>query len=277
MQSIWTRRSVRTFSPNPIEEAHIEALDALVESVNLRTGPYGTAYRILHLVTEGDEGVPRKIGTYGVIKGQRGYLVGICQDQKEALLDIGHAMEECVLHLTGMGIGTCWLGGTFSRSSIEEMVNPGEDEIIAAVIPYGYPTGRKRIMESMMKRAARSSSRLPFDDLFSSFGDDIDGPVRECLEAVRQAPSSMNNQPWRAVVDAGKVHLLMNRGGMLKSRLYTRMRHIDMGIAMQHLEAAASEMFPTAQWIFEDDLEGIPDEFLYIATLVIDAGTLRFP
>jgi len=44
-----------------------------------------------------------------------------------------------MLHLVDMGPGTCWLGGTFKRSELAEILNTSEDVVIPAITPVGYP------------------------------------------------------------------------------------------------------------------------------------------
>jgi len=34
------------------------------------------------------------------------------------LEDFGYLMEEAILFATGLGLGTCWLGGSFTKSGL---------------------------------------------------------------------------------------------------------------------------------------------------------------
>lgn len=239
------RRSVRTFSPERLDKGHRSQLQSYLE--NITEGPFGHTPRIVDVPVTGDKGEGRRIGTYGVIKGPQGYLVGICRLQREPLMDLGHIMQGAVLLLTSLGVGTCWLGGTFRRSDIEANVDLMDGEEIAAVIPYGYPAGKSRALEGLMKKAAGSSKRMAFDELFTFTGGSSE-EMCGCLEAVRLAPSSMNNQPWRAIVENDDVHLFMVLPRMVKAEAGLNMRYLDIGIAMRHLEGVCRESFGQVEW-----------------------------
>lgn len=238
------RRSVRTFSPEPLNPEHRDVIECVIGSSVDSKAPFGTVPRIIHM-DAGDDDPPR-IGTYGVIKGPKGYLVGICENRREGEIDLGYVMENIVLRLTGMGIGTCWLGGTFKKTQIKDIIDLRENEVVAALIPYGYPADRGRLVERLMKMAAGSSQRKPIDELFDRT-EVMDESLTECLEGVRLAPSSLNNQPWRGRVESDRVHLCMELPKKQDDTLM-RMRHLDMGIAMQHLEAVCNENFGDAVW-----------------------------
>jgi len=60
------------------------------------------------------------------------------------------------------------------------------------------------------------------------------------LEMVRLAPSAVNRQPWRIVLDKHAAHFYLLRakgmgGGVLD------MQKIDLGIALCHFDLAAQE------------------------------------
>ena len=48
-------------------------------------------------------------------------------------------MEKAILYATGLGLGSCWLGGTFRRSRFAERISARSDEIVPAVASLGYP------------------------------------------------------------------------------------------------------------------------------------------
>ena len=264
------RKSVRTFSPEPLEDAHRIHLESHLESIG--EGPFRHVSRIMDAPAADGNDEGQQIGTYGVIKGQQGYLVGICRPSRESLMDLGYNMQGAVLLLSSLGIGTCWLGGTFKRSDIKDYVDLEDDEGIAAVIPYGYPAEKARVIEGLMKKAAGSSKRRAFNELFT-VAEEADEGVFECLEAVRLAPSSMNNQPWRAVVDGRGIHLFMALPGRIRVEAGLNMRYLDIGIAMYHLEGVCKESFGCVGWENDErgsQLGGQGTE--YVATLKIGKG-----
>ncbi len=274
MNTIMQRGSVRTYDDMDVKEEHKARMHSLLEKANSERGPFGTSYRIQDLPMETSAEKAVKVGTYGVIKGQKGFLVGICDLSRESLIDLGKALQEMVLELTSMGIGTCWLGGTFKRSDLAGPIDLNERENIAVLISYGYPAKRKRLVEGLMKAAAGSKNRkepgeLFFSEGFSPLEEEMPSYLENLLEAVRLAPSAMNKQPWRVIVADDELLLNLQRPTKTDGRAMN-MKYLDMGIAMAHLETASRLNELVSEW--ETEGTGIVnDEGLeFIATLRLD-------
>jgi len=218
------------------------------------SGPFGTASRISLIAAEGDDAtLLKQLGTYGIIKKPSAFIMGAIHDTPGALEDFGYRMESIVLAATGSGIGTCWLGGTFSRGSFAARMKLEHDEIMPAVVAAGYAAER-RIFESAVRSFARADHRLPWNRLF--FIDDFSKPLApdsagvyaDALEMVRLGPSASNHQPWRIVKqgDLDIYHFYLERRESYRernSRLFgmADMQRIDMGIALCHFELTARE------------------------------------
>ena len=150
----------------------------------------------------GDREALKRLGTYGFIKGATGFLVGAVRRAPRDAEDYGYLVEQAILHATGLGLGTCWLGGTFTRQVRGSPGRPCRDEIMPAVISLGYPAddGAARVREREAGSRRLPASSLFFDERFDAplalaSGD----PFAATLEAVRMAPSASNKQPWRLV------------------------------------------------------------------------------
>jgi len=240
-------------------------------------GPFSSSPRVLNLELSDRELDRIKISTYGIIKGQRGFLVGVCRNDDKELIDLAHKLEDIVLRLTAVGIGTCWLSGTFKRGDVMDRVELSEGEIIAALIPYGYPSERKRLIEGLVTGSAQSHKRKPVDRLF--FHGDFSRPVEDAedsgfadlIESVRLAPSSMNKQPWRLVLDDGMVHLYLQRSAnYISDRFGFDLHMLDMGIAMRHMELACEIHGQDVEWVLHGpDIASANGGMVHIASLAI--------
>ena len=137
-------------------------------------GPLGSAVRFgLIAASPDDAGALRRLGTYGFIKGATGYIVGAVRKGPGDLEDYGYLLEEVILDATGLGLGTCWLGGTFTRSTFTSRFGGvGRDETIPAVVSIGYPgdDGTERIRER-----EEGTRRFPPDELF--FAGEFGAPL----------------------------------------------------------------------------------------------------
>jgi len=260
------RYSCRTYRPEPIGEVERRRLTDYMAGNT--AGPLGSRARFgLIAAAPGDASVLRRLGTYGFIKGATGFIVGAVRRAPNDLEDYGYLLEQIVLSATDLGLGTCWLGGTFTRSSFVRRFGGLEhDETLPAVVSIGLigDDGAERIRER-----EEGSRRLPSSELFfaRSFGAPLDltrvGAYAEALAAVRMAPSATNKQPWRLVRDGAAWHFYLHRtrGYGKGSALFTVLRiadlqRVDMGIAMCHFELVAGERGLTGSWVVRDP--GIP-------------------
>ena len=256
------RYSCRTYLERPISDADRESLTTFMERKTV--GPFGSGVRFgLIAASTDDESALKRLGTYGFIKGATGFLVGAVRRGPRDLEDYGYLLEEVVLHATGLGLGTCWLGGTFTRSTFTSRFGGVDrDEVMPAVVSIGHPgdDGTERIRER-----EEGTRRLPPDELFfaDDFGKPLDGEraggFAGALEAVRMAPSATNKQPWRLVRRGGDWHfyLLRTKGYGKGSPWFKLLRiadlqRVDLGIAMCHFALVARESGRSGRWVVED-------------------------
>jgi len=264
------RFSCRTYLDVPIEA---EKRQRLREFLSARqTGPLGTPARFeLVVATEKDRRALRGLGTYGLIRGATGFVLGAVSEGEKNLEDFGYLMEQIVLQATDLGLGTCWLGGFFTRSRFAERLALDDSELMPAVVSVGYVSDDRGLLDRLIRRGAGSNRRLPWEHLFfdGQFGVPISrqaaGAYAVPLEMVRLGPSASNRQPWRIVKDGGAWHFYLQRmlGYYEGGRLFLRMadlQRVDMGIAMCHFALTADELGLRGAWAIEEpDIER-PDE-----------------
>jgi nitroreductase len=285
------RYSCRTYLERPISP---EDRQRLLDFMASRTvGPFGSQARFGLLAARPDDRhALRRLGTYGFIKGATGFMVGAVRRAPKDLEDYGYLLEEIILSATALGLGTCWLGGTFTRSTFVRRFGGLEHgETMPAVVSTGYigDSGVARIRDR-----EDGDRRMPAAELFfeGSYGEPLtassaDGYAR-ALEAVRMAPSATNKQPWRIVRTARSGHagrddnglridrdwhflLRRSKGYGPSSPLFKVLRiadlqRIDLGIAMCHFELVARESGLDGRWVVEDPGLALPAGVEYSAT-----------
>jgi nitroreductase len=219
--------------------------------------------------TEGEQGQTENLGTYGVIKGKPLFIVGTVINTDKAMEDYGYCMEKNILMATSLGLGTCWLGGFFKRSAFARRIGLTAHEVMPAVSPVGYATGKKTLTDSLFKFLARSKTRKLWQKLF--YSNDFNTPLIKsdvkryatCLEAVRLAPSASNQQPWRILKkkESNIFHFYLKR-----TKIYAKaikridLQKVDMGIAMCHFELAARELGLTGSWQQQENQTNLEDK-----------------
>ena len=213
-----------------------------------------------------------KLGTYGIISGAESFIVGIMDRQEKKVEAFGFNFEKIVLFATDLGLATCWLAGTFSRSDFAKKMDLSGNEFIPVVSPVGYPKSKRRILDSMVRAIAKSSSRKQWDEIFFDKEPDIPieksstGEFEIALEMTRIAPSASNKQPWRIIRDDHGYNFYIFRTKGYKLRNFDVQRS-DLGIAMCHFELTLKELNSKGVWQFIKN-EHRSDGFDYVSTWV---------
>jgi nitroreductase len=263
------RFSCRTYADEPIEQGTQQQLADYCAAND--SGPFGTRVRFaLVAATEEDRRALRGLGTYGFIKKPAGFIVGAVKQADRDMEDFGYLMERIILYATDLGLGTCWLGGSFTRSRFAKKIATIDGESVPAVASVGYVADRQRWFDAIARRYVGADRRRPWEQMFFDGRFDAPlsrveaGPYAVPLEMVRLGPSASNKQPWRIVRDDGAWHFYLQRTpGYNQPRGPVRtadLQRIDMGIAMSHFELAADELGLRGQWQAAEPAIARPDE-----------------
>jgi len=276
-EAIMKRYSCRTYEKKSIEPVVLEELRSYISSLN--RGPFGNDIRFdITASVPGDSENLRGLGTYGFIRNPAGFIIGAMKKGDHNLEDYGFLMEKITLKAASLGLASCWLGGSFSRTSFAERINTAVDETVPAVLAMGYAAEKKRVIERAARWKMDADNRRPWPEIF--FHGDFSSPLNvdeagiysEALEFLRMAPSAVNYQPWRVLKERDKnlFHFYLKRtknydenSFMVKADL----QRIDMGIAMSHFEAGAALHGLKGKFNFNGSpVPGNEKPFIYTAT-----------
>ena len=213
---IHKRYSCRTYQDLPISNSDLAVLEDFTAACQI--GPLGNQARFKVVAAqEGDSPSLKGLGTYGFIKNPTGFIIGVSEEKSGALEDFGYLMETILLRATDIGLGSCWLGGTFTRSRFSSQMNLQDGEIIPAVASIGYPADQSVWVDKTIRAGARAHHRLPWENIFftNEFGNPLNpddaGNYHEPLDLVRLAPSASNKQPWRILKIGMDWHFYLQR------------------------------------------------------------------
>ncbi|WNF38227.1 nitroreductase family protein [Bacillaceae bacterium IKA-2] len=270
IETIKKRKSIRTFETTPVTDEHLQFLnDYICEETNL-IGPLGRRARFEMIKVRNnvsDRGI--KLGTYGFIKNHQGYIVGKMENTKLGLVEFGYIFEKLILFATKLGIGTCWIGGSFSRTSFQKEIDLQASEIIPCITPIGYPSQKQRLFDKTLRYVTKADNKKGWEELF--FSGDFGTPLTESsaetlalpIEMVRLGPSASNKQPWRLVMseDKKQCHFyLENTPNYSGNKLGFEMQRIDIGIAIAHFELSCKEVAIEGKWLIDDPKLELPNE-----------------
>ncbi len=264
---IRTRRSVRTFDGKALsQELKHQILAVAQEAANPYEIPI--SWRLLDL-KEDHLSTP-------VIVGADTFLAGKMEKVPHAEEAFGFSLEGIVLKAWSLGLGTTWIAGTMDRSAFERAMKLTGEEVMPCVTPLGFPAPKMSIREGMMRKGVRADERLDFSLLF--FEKSFDTPLTPeragewapLLEMVRRAPSAVNRQPWRVVLDGTRAHFYERRTKGYVGKDGWDLQKIDMGIALCHLALGLEEKSRPARLVIEDPGIPMPADTLYIASYLLE-------
>jgi nitroreductase len=273
VEIIQARTSWRTYTNDPLEAEfrnkieHILVLEDVISPFKNSTGK--CRFKLINVPDINPE-LNIKIGTYGMIKGSQNFIAGATERSNYDLENYGYLFETIILAITDLGLGTCWLGGTFSRSQVSDLLQPKDNEIIPAITPVGYPATR-RWKENMIRAFAKAKIRKPWSELF--FQGDFNTPIsqetigeyKDILEMVRIGPSAGNRQPWRILKENkhNTYHFFVKYSEDKKVSAYNQFVRLDIGIAICHFDLSVKEKGLSGIWEFKSPNLEIPKDLKY--------------
>ncbi|MFW9922391.1 MAG: nitroreductase family protein [Candidatus Thorarchaeota archaeon] len=264
------RISSRTYSNEELDAKIINAIKKILDSSN--TGPFGdkVSFKILNL-KELDPERRMRLGTYGLIKGANYFIVGVSPKETNSFIDYGYLMEEIILKLTELNLGTVWLGGSFSRKTFGKFIKLQENEFIPAITPVGNVARIEGVIQKITRNVIQARKRKNWNQLF--FLNDFNTPLSEneaqeyaiALEMVRLGPSAKNNQPWRVIMNNDKIHFYVKIENFSKN--IPIFAQLDIGIALCHFILTCQERNLRGKIIVEDPLiQSTPVNYRYITS-----------
>lgn len=245
--AVTKRISVRTYKEKTLREEDRNKIEEFLKTID---NPFNIPieFRFLDGKAEGLSS-PVVVGTDLYVGAKAPKVKGV----EEAF---GYVFEQFVLYAASLGIGTVWIAGTMDRPAFEKAMEVGENEVMIAVTPIGYPSEKRSMRETMMRKAIKADERFPFEKMFfkGSFEqpltEDASGKYKDMLEMVRLAPSAVNKQPWRVVLCDDTLHFYEKK--TMSHGDGTDIQRVDIGIALAHFVLAAKEKGLEGQIVVAD-------------------------
>ena len=221
--AISTRTSIRSYLPDPISPDQIRQLNKAIAQHNSRSGLH------IQLVCGHPAPFASLSKSYGMLSGVHSYLLlAGPADDPDLEEKCGYYGELVVLTATAMGLGTCWIGGTYDQRACQDRLTAG-DKLVCVVAVGHSPeerTGREKLIRRIALRGSKNVAEL------ASGLSHAPSWFMSGMAAVQRAPSARNRQPYRFVKKRDHsvvVHLTENTSFAL----------VDLGIAKLHFELGA--------------------------------------
>lgn len=221
--AIEARVSRRTYLETEIAPQTLAALQEKIAEVNAESG--------LNIAWLADGAAALAGGkSYGMFRGARALLVLKGDRTLPHLREkLGYYGEILVLEATALGLGTCWVGGTFDAKALA--VPQGEE--LVCVVPVGNVRAnasvREKLLRGIIHRKSKSVEQLMQADA------PLGGELRRAVELVQRAPTTRNLQKAVFTLQNGEVTAHVPDDYPLDM--------VDLGICKLHFECGAGGRF----------------------------------
>ncbi len=229
------RVSCRAFSEAEIEREKIEKLIACIDRINEEQGLHFQIYT----------GIGKQQSVVGLnramFSGKVFWYAALVGGEDEISAEkVGYYGEELVLLATSLGLGTCWVGGTYDRDSVNPQIEPGEK--LWDVIPIGFPAEKTPLKQRMIRNSLRKKTPAPKEILEGDTAyDDLPEWVKTGLQAILDGPSAVNRLPVHLVCENHNYYMKIYKKN-------SGFEWNDLGIAKYQFWYAANALDVHGEW-----------------------------
>jgi hypothetical protein len=277
-QAILDRFTVRQYEQRIFDSEMYDLLNSLIENVKPLLPDNKVTFLQIHEINPVDLLVAQ--GPYGTFVNSPHVLLPYTTSQQFPLLEIGFQAQQVVLRLFEHGIGSCYLGTAGRENAVIRHFKLPVNSAMGASLVIGYPKNTElRSVANYFRKPGRQTKRMMMEELF--FVDEFDrvGQVPEQLkpimEAARRAPSAVNAQPWRFVLNDGWLHLFVLPKVypfVLTQRHRNTYALHDAGLVMANISLAYEAIGEGRDWVLYDF--GV-DSFPHFPKAVLPVGKIQ--
>lgn len=234
LEILQRRHSVRSFTEQPLSAEVVKKLKAEITMTN--TQEQGIKFQ---LITDDPEPLKGFSKSYGIFENPRNYMAAVVDTATPDILErAGYFAEKFVIKAVELGLGTCFVGGTYNQSAVKAQLRAGERVLFLVLL--GYPKEKSRALANLMVGFIhrKKIDARQFFEPSSGYGAAVaEFPILlEGLEAVACAPSALNKRPARVFVSEVNGERLL----CAKVDASNPKTLIDLGIAKFNFNFATS-------------------------------------
>ena len=259
---IQNRKSVRAFTDKKVSAAALAEIEDYYRKSCQRLVP-GLETKLCVFGEEAKAALEGAAGYENFLIGAPNYLVLLSAKGDWDGENAGYMMEDLVLKLTDMNLGSCWL--TFTDSErVKNALKIDSPLEVAAIVAFGQSvrtTKRLRMNILSMSNVDVGAQRQYFApkrglhdmvfmdtwgncegvDEYIGFYDDM---LWEALYAATQSPSYLNRQSYGFVIHEGQI-ILVKAPDSYTDEIDAR---LGLGIVLLHFSGAASQWAGKIRW-----------------------------
>ena len=210
---IKNRHSVRRFKPKQIEEEIKEQLDACAERINQDSGLH------IQVIYDEPDCFNSFLAHYGKFQGVMNYIALVGKKNDTKLEEkCGYYGEKLLLTAEGLGLNSCWVGGTYGKRKCSANIGPDEKLVCVIALGYGEYEGYKHKSKEVSKLCNVDVGEMPVW-------------FQNGVKAAMMAPTALNQQKFFIEArEDGTVRITAKKGFFTK---------VDLGIVKYHFEVVS--------------------------------------
>ncbi len=212
LEAMKTRHSVRSYTDRKIDDNTKDELQKVIDECNIE-GDMN-----IQLCTDEPNAFNSFMSHYGKFKNVKNYIAIVGKKGSDLQEKAGYYGEKVVLKAAQLGLNTCWVALTYSKSRTACKINNGEKLCCVIALGYGDTNGVARKTKTV-EELCQVDGEMP--DWF-----------RKGMEAAQLAPTSVNQQKFLIILDGDIVRAKALSG------FYSK---LDLGIVKYHFELGAGK------------------------------------
>lgn len=217
------RISRRAYIPELICQEKKASLQKIIDGLCERSGLN------IRLMENGEECFGL-IKSYGMFSGVKSYFALSGKADDPFLHEkVGYFGEELVLEATRLGLGTCWVAGSYDKSATA--LDLADGETLSCVISVGEIKERENFKEKVLSGIIKTKRKSPAQ--MSKNFDIAPDWFKKGMECVANAPSARNTQ--LIVFEYTPNGVISENTGTWTSN------KVDHGIAQYHFELGSGQ------------------------------------
>ncbi|AFS77539.1 nitroreductase [Gottschalkia acidurici 9a] len=217
------RISRRKFEKEPVTDQEKGKIIFLINELNEASD------LAIEFLEDGSNAFQKLRKSYGLFTNVRSViLMKGKKDLKDLKEKVGYYGEDLVLAITDLGLGTCWVGGTFDK---DELIVDDSEELVCVILVG--KVAAPSLTEKMIRLATHRKIKSMEERIISD--QPLPQWVQNGMKAVLLAPSAKNTQKA----------MFKYESNILSARIVDdySMDLIDLGIAKKHFEIGAGGKF----------------------------------
>ena len=236
-------KSVRAFKNKKVEVQYFNEIESYIKKSKTLINDIEIDIKMFS-----DEDIYEKLkniaGYHGYMIQAPNYVVVLSDVKKGYIENSGYMGERIILKARDLGIDSCWVTINDSKA-IKEKLEITSDKEVTAIIALGYEDTKQTKNATIAERI--SVNQIVYMNKWGNNATLAELEERNLLEAfnyARMAPSTVNRQPWRFIIDAEKLILAIRNDDFTTD--YEK--GIETGIAMLYFGSIIDTTMFDLKW-----------------------------